>query len=111
MSKIPNGISNPAETAKLLGDTLAIPINSIIIFSLAETSDRYEVPPSRVATLRLTSVPSCITNAPNRDEWEVPIPKGSHSDVLLLDTHFRGMTVLNDVEPAKHRVKCVKHPF
>jgi hypothetical protein len=107
LRKIPNDISNPAEAAKLLGDALAIPVNNIIIFSLAETSDRYEVPPSRVATLQLTSVPSCISNAPKRDEWEVPIPEGSHSDVLLLDIHFRGLTALNDVELAEHRVKCV----
>jgi hypothetical protein len=111
LRKIPNRISELAEAAQLLGDALAVPFNTIIIFSLAETSDRYEIPPSKVATLQLTSVPSCITNDPHCDEWEVPIPGGSHSDVLLLDTHFQGLTALNDVDPAKHRVECVKARF
>ncbi|KAH6617141.1 hypothetical protein F5144DRAFT_541013 [Chaetomium tenue] len=117
LRKIPNGISNPAEAAQLLSGALAIPVKSITIFSLAETSNRYEVPPSKVATLQLTSVPSCISKAPNDDEWEVLIPEGSHNDVLLLDTHFRVMTALGDVEPAKHRADCIaisglaSHPF
>lgn len=99
---IPNRVSDPTEAIKLLSSALKVAADSIVIYSLAKTSNVWEVPPSKVATIQLKSTPSCIINGPNDDEWEVAIPKGSHDDVLLLDTHFKGMTALNDADPAKY---------
>jgi hypothetical protein len=107
LRKVPNCVSDSAETAKLLSDALALSVDNIIIYSLAKASDVWEVPPSRVATLQFKSIPQCVEKAPDDDEWEVPVPGGSPVHVLLLDTHFRGMTALNDVEPAKHRAEYV----
>lgn len=103
---IPNDVVSDTEAAKLFSDASGLPLDTILIYSLAKTSNIWE-PPTKVATLQLKSVPSCIQQNSEGDQWQIPIPGGSHRNVLLLDTHFKGMTALNDVDPAKHRAEYV----
>ena len=110
LRNIPNHVSTTPEATKLLNSALAVPVDSIVIYSLAKTSDMLEKPPSRVATIQLKTVPSCIAKAPDDQEWEVPMPDGYPGNVLILDIHFRGWTTLNDVDPANHRAEYVDLP-
>ncbi|KAH8895466.1 hypothetical protein GQ53DRAFT_715140 [Thozetella sp. PMI_491] len=116
LRKLPGRITRPREVAKLLGEALGIVSEHIIIYSLATTYDRWENPPSKMATLQLMSVPECMQQNPRGQQWEVPLP-GAPGGTLILDAHFEGWTVLNDVEPSKHRTDCIaisglaSHPF
>ncbi|KAK3346492.1 hypothetical protein B0T25DRAFT_520895 [Lasiosphaeria hispida] len=98
-------------------NTLGLPIDHIVIYSLAQTSDRWEIPPSRVATLQASvPVPLRGAEAVAKDEWQIPIPGGAPNETLILDTHFKGMTMLSE-EPEQHLVDCIaisdlaSHPF
>lgn len=73
--------------------------------------------PSRTATMQMKSVPACLQHALADNEWTLPIVGGSPSDVLVLDTHFEGMTILSDPPPSQHYADCIaisglaSHPF
>ncbi|KAL7920620.1 hypothetical protein ACQKWADRAFT_298002 [Trichoderma austrokoningii] len=111
---LPGHISGLEDAANLLGETLGLPSDRIIICSLAKTSNQWGIM-SKVATAQFKSVPPTLNLKTTSTEWTFPIP-GS-DDVLILDTQFEGMTVLNDVEPGKHRADCIaisglaSHPF
>ncbi|KAH7304158.1 hypothetical protein B0I35DRAFT_484642 [Stachybotrys elegans] len=111
LRKLPTCVSSPQEAARLLGEALAIDPELIVVCSLAKTADSWETVPSRVATVQLKTLPQRLREQPECDEWEL----ASHK--LILDTHFRGLTALNDVDPNKHHSDCIaisglsSHPF
>ena len=74
--------------------------NDIRIQSLATTLDRLETPPTKTATLSFAKLPSVVEKQLKKGEWKITShgPEGS----LILDTHFLGMTPLNDVEAQTH---------
>ena len=117
LRNLPNHVSDPAKVVSLVATALNVPVNHVTIYSLAKTSDIWEVPPSRVATLQLKTTPGCLQQALNNDEWTVPVPDGGPGEALLLDVHFKGMTALNDVDPTSHCADCIaisglgSHPF
>jgi hypothetical protein len=78
-----------------------ISIASIRILSLATalTFGETLIPPSKVATLMFSSPPSLVLNRSDANEWAVD--QDPDCD-LVLDTHFMGMTPLNDVKDADH---------
>ncbi|KAK3319651.1 hypothetical protein B0T19DRAFT_270056 [Cercophora scortea] len=114
---IPNRVSSPADAATLLSKVLGITTDQIIVYSLAITPNNWESPPSRIATLRFKLVPPSLRDCMTQSEWRVSLPGAGHGDDLILDTHFQGMTTLNDVDPARHSVDCIaisglaSHPF
>ncbi|KAK0714484.1 hypothetical protein B0H67DRAFT_553198 [Lasiosphaeris hirsuta] len=120
LRNLPSTISSATEAASLLGAALGIPVDHVIICSLAKTSNKWEVPPSSVATLQLATVPAFVhKTVAGREEWSIPLAgrDRGRNDVLILDTHFRGMTVLHDPEPGRHEADCIaisglaSHPF
>lgn len=97
---IPNRISNLDDAASLLGDALGIPAGHVIVYSIAPTLERV-ISPSKEATLQLKSVPGRLQQTMTNDEWLIPIPGArAPGEVMILDTHFRDMTVLSDVDKA-----------
>ncbi|EAQ88998.1 hypothetical protein CHGG_05617 [Chaetomium globosum CBS 148.51] len=118
LRNLPSRICSPNEVADLLSAALHLSAHQVIVYSIAKTLNKWEKQPSRVATLQLKAVPTCLQNAMDDDEWVIVL-QGGHPpwDVLILDTHFRGMTALTDVDPARHRADCIavsglaSHPF
>ena len=55
-----------------------------------------------MATLQLKSVPASLKETMTESQWEILFYAEVLNQILILDTHFEGMTVLNDVEPAEH---------
>ncbi|KAH7329590.1 hypothetical protein B0I35DRAFT_420512 [Stachybotrys elegans] len=108
-------------TANLLSAVLGnYPICDIRIFSLASSLLAHENPRSKIATLSFRTLPPFLqrrsgSNA-DTDEWQIPADS-SNSGVLILDTHFLGMTPLNEVPPTDHSFDCIaisglaSHPF
>jgi hypothetical protein len=108
LRKVPqDSASSPIKAAILLAEALDIPLDHIIIYSLAVTSDIWESPPSKVATLQLKSVPKCLQEKMMENQWLIPLPEAAPHQNLLLDTHFEGLAALNDVEPENHNAECV----
>ena len=68
--------------------------DAIHIQSLARTLDPWENPPTRTATLTFTTLPSVVKIQTER-EWKIDTGLDGS---FILDTHFFGMTPLNDVE-------------
>ncbi|KAM0511390.1 hypothetical protein ACHAPE_009905 [Trichoderma viride] len=72
---------------------------------------------SKVATVQFKSIPVILDLEASSTQWTFPMPRSLPSEALILDTHFEGMTVLNDVETEKHCADCIaisglgSHPF
>ncbi|KAK3342072.1 hypothetical protein B0T25DRAFT_358324 [Lasiosphaeria hispida] len=117
---LPNATSSMEDAALRVQQRLSdIAVNSIRVFSLATTLNHRETSMSKVATLMFLTTPSILQySPPNQDEWPL-ISSGSQSDGshLILDTHFMGMTPLNDVDGSGHTSDCIaisglaSHPF
>jgi hypothetical protein len=103
---LPGRIGSPQEAAEVLSTALGVAPDHLIIYSLAKTHDVWEIPVSKVATLQLTRAPECMRQNPEGPQWEIPLPDVPGGN-LILDTHFEGWTVLNDVDPWKHRIEYV----
>jgi hypothetical protein len=111
LRKLPNDVSR-IEAAQLLSDALGNPPSDVCIFSLAKSSEIWDSP-SKVATLQFKSVPEIVRrNITDENDWSIPLPVGLKGDDMILDIHFSGMTVLNDVEGAKHTIEyTILHQF
>jgi len=74
--------------------------DDIRIQSLATALNPWELPPTKIATLNFAKLPSVIEARIQQGEWKL---EGHGLDcTLILDTHFIGLTPLNDVEAPKH---------
>jgi len=107
LRKLPSCISDPRDAASLLSQAFSVPTDQITIFSLADTLDRWEDPPSKVLTLQLKCRPECLgdTKANDTSEWSIQIPRGKPNEMMILDTYFKGMTVLSSPPPDKHHAE------
>ncbi|KAH8894176.1 hypothetical protein GQ53DRAFT_744927 [Thozetella sp. PMI_491] len=89
--------------------------DDIHIRSLAAAVDPWERQPTRTATLTFEKTPALIAAHSELGEWKIPVT--GLGSPLLIDTHFFGLTALNDVSPAEHRYDCIaisglaSHPF
>ncbi|KAK5989024.1 hypothetical protein PT974_10522 [Cladobotryum mycophilum] len=104
LRKLPNHVSTPHHVAHLLNQALGIAADHVTIQSIARTSDRWEASPSKVATLQFKSIPECLH--PQRQEWEIALSDPPEHKIIL-DTHFEGFTVLNDVAPSQHHADLI----
>ena len=99
---LPIDVKHPDDVASLLSVRLGdIPSHTVKVYSLATaldfTSDFSGSPRSRSATVMFETIPSLVQNSPGKEEWSIPA-QSHQSDEVVLDTHFIGMTPLNDVE-------------
>ena len=91
--------------AKLLASALrddVFTFDSVQIFSLALAVDDWKRRRTKVATLMFEKIPTAVDSHSGSvaQEWSFDVP-GLPSP-LILDTHFRGMTPLNEVSTAEH---------
>jgi|ERR1700733_5522485 hypothetical protein len=77
---------------------------TIIVRSLASSIDSFENPPTKVATVTFEDRPTALEDPkdPRRSEWFFPSSRTSLPHNIIIDTHFRGFTVLNEVYPERH---------
>lgn len=107
LQNIPNHVAEKSEAARLAAAALGLSLNQVAIRSLATTTNFFDLEPSRVATVQLKSVPAAIQSNLSENQWSFPLPGTDFAEPLLLDTHFKGMTVLNDVDASMHRAEYV----
>ncbi|VUC31502.1 unnamed protein product [Clonostachys rosea] len=116
LRSLPNRITNTSEACQLISEALSISTEHVDVCSLAKTLNRWELPASKVATLHIRVVPECLREKNQSNEWELPLREDPRRP-LILDTHFQGLTPLNDVEPLHHHTDCIaisglaSHPF
>jgi len=102
VSALPNDVEIMEDVASLLSLRLGgFPVGCIRVCSLAVTMDytlnKRQSRRTKVATVMFQTLPSLIQNNEKQQEWCVPA-RGHHGDEdVILDTHFMGMTPLNDV--------------
>jgi hypothetical protein len=103
---LPNDVKFLKDVASLLSLRLGdIPSDSIHVYSLATTLNYWEKPLSKVATVMFQALPSLIQNSHGEKQWTILAKSHSNVDDIILDTHFMGMTPLNDVDSA-HLFEC-----
>jgi hypothetical protein len=98
---LPNDVKTAEDVASLLSSRLGDISDDycIRVYSLATTLNSWESPRSKMATVMFQTLPSLIQESHGEKEWFVPANQGQpHVDGLMLDTHFMGMTPMNDVE-------------
>ncbi|KAI1116549.1 hypothetical protein F5Y14DRAFT_407127 [Nemania sp. NC0429] len=102
--------------AQLLSTAFAdLNAQSIRIQSLAANLDPWERPRTKVATLTFREAPALLADDANRNEWLLPVE--GLEEPLILDSHFLGLTPLNDVDNNEHKLDCIaisglaSHPF
>lgn len=85
-----------------LGDT---PTSCIEVFSLATAlSVHGSEPVTNVATLMFKNiVPAKIGSAQNQNEWTIKHTVNETVTHLILDTHFLGITPMNNVDYTTHQ--------
>ncbi|KAI3324398.1 hypothetical protein HD806DRAFT_543729 [Xylariaceae sp. AK1471] len=117
--RLPQTLESFEDVAKLVNQSVFdIPDGSIRVYSLATTLDSFEKPPTKVATIMFATIPSILRTKSDGDEWFIPARgHGVTTEGLILDTHFMGMTPLNDVNAVSHLYDCIaisglaSHPF
>lgn len=100
---LPSDVKTLEDVASLLSLRLGdVPRDSIRVYSLATTLDftlnLWEYPRTKMATVMFQTLPSLIQNSPGEQQWSVPAQGPQNFDDVILDTHFMGMTPLNDVD-------------
>ena len=106
---LPNDVKTSEDVAGLLSSRLGdISDDCIQAYSLATSLNSWESPRSKVATVMFQTLPSLIQENHGEKEWFVPANQGQpHVDGLMLDTHFMGMTPMNDAE-SRHSFEYCK---
>ncbi|KAH6641222.1 hypothetical protein F5144DRAFT_482650 [Chaetomium tenue] len=113
LSKIPNRTRSHGAVRALVAKAMEIPAESVKVFSLATSLTPWEMPPSKVATLMFLKPPAML-GRPDEGQVEWVLDADEYP---VLDSHFWGLTPLNDVEPEKHIADCIaisglaSHPF
>jgi hypothetical protein len=107
LSRIPSGATTKGAVAALVAKALNTTVDNVKVYSLATTLTPWEMPPSRVATLMLFADPVSLGSLKGeQNEWVLDVGS-SDDESLVLDTHFWGLTPLNDIDPQKHTADCI----
>ncbi|KAI1145588.1 hypothetical protein F4825DRAFT_443498 [Nemania diffusa] len=94
-----------------------IPAHDIRVFSLATDVGYGAHSGFKVATLMFTTLPSLVLDYKTNNQWNINVQTPELMHILVLDTHFLGMTPLNDVDHLSHKYDCIaisglaSHPF
>lgn len=83
----------------------------VTVHTLATTTELWGEARRGVATLSIATR-AIFTNRSTAPDgsYDWTAQPANSSNRLLIDTHFRGLTVLNDVPPAEHRFDCIVLP-
>ena len=109
LRKIPEGYDRHA-VGQLVSKCLHVALHDIHIWSLADTVDPWEIPQTQTATLTFDSdVDLTGKQSPKAEEWRISVLGLQRP--LILDTHFEGLTPLNNPDPATHTHEFVDHLF
>ncbi|KAK1751162.1 hypothetical protein QBC47DRAFT_392355 [Echria macrotheca] len=117
LRKIPGHLTTTAEVTSLLSAFTGLPKSQIVAFSVATACDALRDPPTKVATVRFLASPDSIKRKTPVREGEWRLTRSSGAGELLLDSHFEGLTPLNDVATSEHMIDCIavsglaSHPF
>ena len=100
LRELPIQVDRLAAT-ELLSEALGdIAPSDIRIFSLA-TACHAERPATKTATLMFDKTPALVGSPGNKEQWSLCIT--GLRDNIILDTHFLGITKLNEVSDDEHR--------
>ena len=88
--------------SKAFGD---IKPRDIRVQSLATALDPWETPSTKTATLNFAKLPSVVETQIEKGEWWIECP--GLDGRLILDTHFLGITPLNDIEAQTHNFEYI----
>ena len=104
LRRIPNSVKCHEEVSQIFSFNVpGIARENIRVCSLATSLRPWEALPSRVATLMFRG-PLPFLNR-DGDDSECTFPIDGCTDSLILDSHFLGMTPLNDVAPNLHQAE------
>ena len=123
LRQLPSWASTRTAARRLISRALDLASDHVALYSIAQSSDTWEAEPTWVATVQLKKLPSLIKESREATEWEIrvsardpardpgsPNTGRDENPILILDSHFEGMTVLNDVDPATHYAEYVFAP-
>lgn len=91
------------------------PAENIQVYSLAASLPLSTILPTSVATIAFDKTPSVLDN--DNTEWSLTARHLDWRRNVIFDTHFLGLTPLNDPEPCNHALDCIaisglaSHPF
>ncbi|PYH69627.1 uncharacterized protein BO88DRAFT_443625 [Aspergillus vadensis CBS 113365] len=116
---LPDTVETKEDAARLLSKRLSdISTHQIWVYSLALTLNYWEDPPTKVATVMFDVPPSLVQRNPESRAWHIPARgHDRNSPDLILDTHFIGLTPLNDTNHLQNSYDCIaisglaSHPF
>ncbi|GKZ21143.1 hypothetical protein AbraIFM66951_008668 [Aspergillus brasiliensis] len=117
LRQLPETVETPADVAELLSKRLRVTEGEITVRSLAQSLEHWENPRTKVATVMFKVCPSPVLERPDAKEWYIDGMSHDLNDRLILDTHFLGLTPLNDHGHLQARYDCVvisglaSHPF
>jgi hypothetical protein len=94
--------ANEAALRDMLAQAFSdIQADDIHVRSIAMALSPWEAPPTKTATVNFEKLPSDIETKIEQGQWSVKSPH-QNGGRLILDTHFFGLTPLNDVPVWKH---------
>ncbi|KAH8745420.1 hypothetical protein F5882DRAFT_262810, partial [Hyaloscypha sp. PMI_1271] len=89
--------------------------DNIQILSLARSVNPWERPPTKTATVMFGRLPTVLDS--DHDEWVLESQQAGLERNIMIDTHFLGLTALNDVQSENVVFDCIalsglaSHPF
>jgi hypothetical protein len=101
--QIPAHIAHPYQLSHLLEKVLQYQ-QAITVHSLATDITSSEIPPTKVGTITFEDTPLVLESGPD-SQWTFSEAKPSLQQNLIIDRHFHGFTVLNDVQPERHALE------
>ncbi|KAB8532562.1 hypothetical protein FH972_025507 [Carpinus fangiana] len=105
--RLPNNV-NTTSTAGLLAtlEPKLGPVGNIRILSLAHTINPRERPPTKTATIMFREHPAILSE--QETDWVLKARDmlGYPNDIII-DSHFRDFTPLNDVSADDHKADCI----
>ncbi|BCS05868.1 hypothetical protein ALUC_10249S [Aspergillus luchuensis] len=97
VSGLPGTLEAPEDIVELLSNRLGVREKAITVRSLARSLGDHENPPTTVATVMFNACLRRIDGNQDGDEWHIdPLDHNLDRRRYILDTHFRGLTPLND---------------
>lgn len=106
LRRIPHNASSRDDVARILSlNVPGVAEENIRICSLATSLQAWESLPSKVATLMFRGPLPFAGELEDETKSEWTFPLGGLTDSLVLDTHFLGLTPLNDVSPQLHHAE------
>lgn len=101
---IPGQVDSDSARALIAESLEGLGVEHVVVWSLAST--KITIPgeklPRKVATVTFKNTPAIVNEQAEKSEWRTRPPQS-----LILDSHFRGITPLNDVDPVDHEYEWV----